>query len=248
MASIYIVEDDERLTNTLVDLFQAHGFEVTCRNNGYDLPELLKTHAFDAVILDLSIKEDHGFRILSEIRTNGKYAALPVIIITADVTYERKMEGLGHGATDYIQKPFSVHELLLRINNYIHLKNSTVEQSIEGLLSQTLNIRRSKDSFLETVDAYLFKNIHKPIEINNLALHCNMSRSSLDKVMRKTAQTTPALYSRKYKINAAKRLIEKDSGSIKEIAYLCGFQSLSYFSTSFKMVTGKSPSAYKKFI
>jgi DNA-binding response OmpR family regulator len=246
MATICIIEDDEGLRCTLVDLFEAHGFEVIVRDNGKDLEKLLVTYAFDALILDLLLKEDDGFRVLSTIRKKTEYAALPVIILTADVTYERKMEGLSNGATDYIQKPFSLNELLLKINNFIHLKNSTVAQTVDGLLTQTHNIIRKKDSFLRTVDAYLLKNIQEPIDIDELAWHCNMSRSSLDKVMRKTAHTTAALYIRKYKVNCAIRFLEQDHGSIKEIAYLCGFQSLSYFSTSFKLVTGKSPTAYKK--
>lgn len=248
MATICIIEDDERLRSTLFDLFEVHGFEVIVRNNGHDLEELLVKHAFDALILDLSLKEDDGFRVLSTIRRNIVYATLPVIIITADVTYERKMEGLSNGATDYIQKPFSINELLLRINNYIHLKNSTLEQTEDGLLTLTHNIISTKDSFLSTVDDYLLKNIKHAIVIDELAWHCNMSRSSLDKVMRRKVGTTPALYIRKFKINLAKRLLERDSGSIKEIAYLCGFQSLSYFSTSFKLVTGESPTAFKKSI
>lgn len=246
MHCICILEDDDSLRNTLAELFQANGFEVVERDNGNDVEELLGTNRIDTLLLDLSLKDEDGFEILKKIRNNISNASLPVIIVTADVTYERKIEGLSNGATDYIQKPFSINELLLKVNNFIDLKKSAKGQTIEGYLAPMKNINHRKDLFLRTVDAYLSKNIHQPINIDELALHCNMSRSSLDKIMRRMTHTTPALYIRKYKVSRAKQLLEQGHGSIKEIAYHCGFQSLSYFSTSFKLVTGESPTAYKQ--
>lgn len=110
---ILLVEDDLPLAKALQQSLQREGFVVNHIDQGKLALSALSTPDQDMVILDLGLPDMDGLEVLKEIR--DKNVDLPIIILTARDSLESKVQGLDHGADDYIAKPFEIQELLARL-------------------------------------------------------------------------------------------------------------------------------------
>jgi len=112
-AKILIVEDEEAIRTGLVDVFVYHGYEVDIADNGNDGLSMASSGQFDLVLLDVMLPGINGFDILKQLREQDREQA--VIMLTAKSTDEDIIEGLSLGADDYVAKPFSITQLVLRV-------------------------------------------------------------------------------------------------------------------------------------
>ena len=114
--NILLAEDDENLGKVLISYLQAKGFHVELAKNGKIAYELFNNtkQKFDLLVLDVMMPEMDGLTLGSEIRLLDK--SIPFLFLSAKSMKEDKLKGFGVGADDYITKPFSMEELLARIN------------------------------------------------------------------------------------------------------------------------------------
>ena len=114
--NILLAEDDENLGKLLISYLQAKGFHVELAKNGKIAYELFNNtkQKFDLLVLDVMMPEMDGLTLGSEIRLLDKN--IPFLFLSAKSMKEDKLRGFGVGADDYITKPFSMEELLARIN------------------------------------------------------------------------------------------------------------------------------------
>ena len=114
--NILLAEDDENLGKLLISYLQAKGFHVELAKNGKIAYELFNNtkQKFDLLVLDVMMPEMDGLTLGSEIRLLDK--SIPFLFLSAKSMKEDKLKGFGVGADDYITKPFSMEELLARIN------------------------------------------------------------------------------------------------------------------------------------
>ncbi len=111
---ILLIEDDKNLGFVIKDFLELSKYHVVLRDNGKDgLSEYSRNH-FDLLLVDIMLPHLDGFAVVEEIRK--KDHEIPVIFITAKSMTEDKIKGFKIGADDYITKPFSTEELLLRVN------------------------------------------------------------------------------------------------------------------------------------
>ena len=110
---ILVIEDDEAIRKGVVDALQYAGYTALQADNGRDGMEMAVGADCDLILLDLVLPGRGGMEILSEVRSVRP--TLPVIILTARGEENDRVEGLGLGADDYVVKPFSVKELLARV-------------------------------------------------------------------------------------------------------------------------------------
>jgi len=110
---VLIVDDEERIRKLLVMYLEKEGYIVDEASNGNDGLERLKYMDYSCVLLDVQLPMLNGKSILSELR---KTKATPVIIMSAQADEQSRVEGFELGADDYVIKPFSPRELMLRIN------------------------------------------------------------------------------------------------------------------------------------
>jgi|WetSurMetagenome_2_1015567.scaffolds.fasta_scaffold11962_4 DNA-binding response OmpR family regulator len=120
--TILYVEDDETLGYITRDNLEMHGFTVIHCSNGVDALESFRTHEISICLLDIMLPLMDGFEVARQIRSMDIH--VPILFLTARSLKEDKIEGLRLGADDYIVKPFSIEELLLKIG--IFLKRSKV--------------------------------------------------------------------------------------------------------------------------
>ena len=110
---LLIVEDEEAIRTGLVDVFVYHGYDVDFAADGPGgLDKALSGH-FDLILLDVMLPGMDGFEICNRIRSQDRDQA--VIMLTAKGTDEDIIQGLSLGADDYVAKPFSVAQLVLRV-------------------------------------------------------------------------------------------------------------------------------------
>ncbi len=125
------VEDDESLSFVTRDNLELQGYRITYCADGASAMQKIKEDQFDLCILDVMLPDVDGFMIAQEIRKTN--VEVPIIFLTARSLKEDKIHGLKLGADDYMTKPFSIEELLLKIQ--VFLKRSKVFH-VEGANNQ----------------------------------------------------------------------------------------------------------------
>ena len=121
-AHLLYVEDDESLSFVTRDNLELQGYKMTCCENGKQAMEVIKHNDFDLCILDVMLPDVDGFTIAEEVRKFN--TQVPILFLTAKSMKEDRIRGLKLGADDYITKPFSIEELILKIE--IFLRRSKV--------------------------------------------------------------------------------------------------------------------------
>ena len=111
--TILVLEDDSAIRQGVIDALEFDGFETLYSGNGREGLDMATRFNYDLLLLDLMLPEVDGLAILKEVRSSRP--TLPVIILTARGTESERIKGLKLGADDYVVKPFSIKELLARI-------------------------------------------------------------------------------------------------------------------------------------
>ena len=119
---ILLVEDDQTLNFIIKDNLEQNGYVVTATDNGDSAMKIFKSEKFSLCLLDVMLPKKDGFTLAKEIRETDDH--VPIIFLTARSMTEDRITGLTIGGDDYITKPFSMEELLLKIR--IFLKRSLV--------------------------------------------------------------------------------------------------------------------------
>lgn len=127
---ILYTEDDATLAFLTKDNLEQNHYEVTHCEDGKDGFEIFKKGTFDICILDIMMPKMDGFELATEIRKLD--ADIPIIFLSAKTLKEDRIKGLRLGADDYLVKPFSIEELLLKIEIFLRRsrKNNGIEKSI----------------------------------------------------------------------------------------------------------------------
>ncbi len=111
---ILLLEDDTNLGFILTEHLEMNGFAVHLCNNGVDGFSAYRKQKFSLCLVDVMMPKKDGFTFAKEVRQTDRQ--IPIVFLTAKSLKEDRIEGLKIGADDYITKPFSMEELLLRIN------------------------------------------------------------------------------------------------------------------------------------
>jgi DNA-binding response OmpR family regulator len=128
IAHLLYAEDDEALSFITKDSLELQGFQVTHCIDGKACLAEFKKGAFDLAILDVMMPEMDGFELAKKIRSMNE--SIPILFLTAKNLKEDKIAGLKLGADDYILKPFSIEELVLKIK--VFLKRKTISSTFES--------------------------------------------------------------------------------------------------------------------
>lgn len=110
---ILLVEDNRPLSEWLERTLRHDRYSIECAYDGADADHLLLTQEYDLVILDLALPRMRGEDVLRRLRARG--SKVPVLILTANNSLAGKINGLDHGADDYLAKPFEIPELEARM-------------------------------------------------------------------------------------------------------------------------------------
>ncbi|MBT8234336.1 MAG: response regulator transcription factor [Saprospiraceae bacterium] len=120
---ILYVEDDEVLSFVTKDNLELNGYQVTHAKDGEEAVKFFRNDIFDLCLVDVMLPHKDGFEVATEIRS--RHSEIPIIFLTAKSLKEDRIKGLKIGADDYITKPFSIEELILKIKVFLKRKYVT---------------------------------------------------------------------------------------------------------------------------
>ncbi len=247
--TIMVVDDNvdlqEYLRMLLGDLYT-----VVCVNNGEEALKMLGEQLVDLVISDVMMPVMNGMELCRRLKSNIQFSHLPVILLTAKVSVDSKVEGLECCADFYIEKPFSSEVLRAQIASIFANR-----EHIHGCFQSDLQMSPATDS-LSKLDAEFFERVsssilehlsHPEFGVEELAREVGISRSGLFAKMKTVSGMTPNEYVRLIRLKrAAELLAGRDERSISEICFCVGFSSPSYFAKCFQQQYGVSPTDFKK--
>jgi DNA-binding response OmpR family regulator len=130
MATVLYVEDELFLGKIVKESLESRGFVVAMEDDGDRVLDLFKRTNPDICVLDVMLPNKDGFTIAKEIRKIN--ASVPILFLTAKTQTEDVLKGFAEGGNDYLRKPFSMEELIVRINNLLQLTGSHSVQKENG--------------------------------------------------------------------------------------------------------------------
>ena len=122
---ILIIEDERDIADLIRFNLERAGYETTMAYDGVTGEELALKERPDLVILDLMLPGKDGYSVFKELRRDNRTSHTPVLILTARAQTEDRIKGLEAGADDYLTKPFSPKELVLRVNAIMRRTEAT---------------------------------------------------------------------------------------------------------------------------
>lgn len=246
--TILIVEDNTDICQYLCEEL-GKSYHVLKASNGEEALSIVKEQEVDLILTDVMMPIMDGLQLCKQIKQNLRTCHIPIIMLSAKTDLKEQLEGLQVGADDYIPKPFSMTMVAAKIKNLFRTRYRAIEH-----YSHSLEVEPEKVA-LNPLDEELLK---KAIEIvkkhmdnvefstNDFAREMCMSRSNLHIKMKALTGESTNDFIRKMRFNQACKLLQEGRYTVSEISGMVGFNTPSYFSTSFKKYFGCLPSEYGK--
>ena len=206
----------------------------------------------DLVIADVMMPGVDGFAMVEALRERPRTECIPIIMLTARAEERDQIEGLDEGADAYVTKPFDADVLRAQINRLIQsrrtLRNRLAEAA-EGEGRRSRERASSKatveNTFEERVRSTISRHLaDSDFSVQMLADEVGVTRRTATRKVKEAFGQTPSKLIRTARLERGAQLLDEEAGTVSEVAYAVGFSSLSYFSRSFKLHFGVSPSAY----
>lgn len=245
---ILLVEDEVDMRMYIRHELQDQ-YQIEDVTNGREALAKLRAIHPDLIITDVMMPEMDGIEFTRIVKENIDTCHVPVILLTANGEIEQKLEGLETGADSYIVKPFRLDYLKIRVKKLLDIRKKMQERFIRmiNLEPHELDVTNADEVLLQNSISYIRDNISKTdLSVEEMARDLNMSRTNLHRKMKTLIGQSPVELIRSVRMKQAAYLLENSTLSISEIAYGVGYNSLSYFSSSFNSYWGVSPSAYIK--
>jgi DNA-binding response OmpR family regulator/nitrogen-specific signal transduction histidine kinase len=245
---ILVVEDNADVREYIKDNL-SDNYCVLEASDGLEGIEKARETVPDLVLSDVMMPKKDGYELCRTLKSDERTSHIPVILLTAKAASENKLEGLETGADDYLIKPFEPKELQVRIKNLIELRRKLRERfkTSVPLKPGEVAVTSMDDVFLKRVIVAVEQHMgEEHFHTDDLAREVGLSRVQLHRKLTALTNQPPGDFIRYLRLHRAMELIEKNAGTISEIAYVVGFNDPSYFSKCFHKQFGKAPVEVKK--
>lgn len=242
--TILVVEDNKDIRDYLVDEL-SETYEIIEAENGKIAAQMAMLAIPDMIISDVMMPEVNGIQLANQLKNNELTAHIPIIFLTAKGELDDKIEGLLTGAEDYIQKPFDIQEITLKVRNVLETRKLLVEKyKKEGMHRRSDS---KENTYLSKVNDIIRDNLDNPqFSVNVLCEELAVGRSQLYRKVLALTGKSIIEYINTYRLSIAMEMIKEGGYTLKEIAFKVGYNDNHYFSRSFKKEFGRSPSFYSK--
>jgi signal transduction histidine kinase/DNA-binding response OmpR family regulator/ligand-binding sensor domain-containing protein len=242
--TVLVVEDNEDLRTYVCELLFPE-YQVAEAANGTEGFGRAVDTMPDLVISDVMMPVMDGMELCRSLKHDRRTSHVPVILLTARAGTENKMEGLDTGADDYVTKPFEAKELLARVRNLIQQRRLLREKFSAGveLKPGEVALTSLDDDLLKKAMAFVEEHMgEENLNADDIAVVVALSRRHLDRKLMGLTNLSGTEFIRHMRLQRAHEMLEKNTGTIAEVAYQTGFKSPSHFSSSFHERFGCSPS------
>ena len=246
--TILIVEDNEELRQYLVNGLSDQ-FNMLETENGQKALDLLKDEDVDLIVTDVMMPVMDGVKLCKWVKQNLRTCHIPVYMLSAKADMKYQLEGLQVGADDYISKPFSMTVLKAKILNMLRTRYRIFERysNMTEVEPEKLTNNTMDEELLRKAIAVVEKNMDN-VEFSTelFAREMNMSRSNLHLKLKAITGESTIDFIRKIRFNEAAKLLKDGRYTVAEVSTMVGFNTPSYFATSFKKYFGCLPTEYIK--
>ncbi|KAB2848332.1 MAG: response regulator, partial [Ignavibacterium sp.] len=245
---ILFIEDNEDVRVYVNDLLKSD-YNVLLSDSGESGIEVTKNDLPDLIISDVMMPGMDGFEFCKRIKSDWKTSHIPVILLTAKVDHQSKLDGLELGADDYITKPFEQKELLIRVKNLIEQRRLLKEKYSKDITlpAETVLYNKEEKELIEKASSIVEKYLgDENFNSEILAKEMFMSRSQLTRKMQSATGQGPGEFIRSCKLNKSAKLILEKKLSITQIALEVGFGSPAQFTRAFQKHFNCLPSEFKQ--
>ena len=248
--SILVVEDEDEIREYIKNELLSD-YKISEAKNGKEALDFILKEKPDLIVSDVMMPEMDGILLSKKVKENININHIPIILLTAKVQPEDKIEGLEIGADAYLTKPFNTDILKQTINNLIsnreRLKNKYSGQQNQEDKIETIKIKSSDEIFLERVMKTINDNLSNPeLNVEMLAQEVGISRVHMHRKLKELTNQSASSFIRAIRLKQAATLLTSKKLYISEVAYATGFSNISHFSNSFKEFYGMSPTEYVK--
>ena len=244
--TMLIVEDNSDMMHYLVKTFNKTFTTITAFN-GAEALEKINENKIDIIISDVMMPIMNGIELCNKLKGNINTSHIPIILLTAKVDNNSKIEGLENGADVYIEKPVSFNYLYAQVMSLVENRNKLRElfsqKPFTAISSVTEN--KTEKKWLESVTEYIQQNIsNTELSVDDIANNANMSRTLLYSKLKTITGMTPNELIRLIRLRKAAELISAGEYKINEICYMVGYNNPSYFAKCFQNQFGVLPKEY----
>ena len=244
--TLLVVDDNEELRRFLSKKLSA-AYHVEQAENGQQGLDLARKILPDLIISDVAMPVMDGFDMVRQLRGEKETLDIPVVLLTAKATKRDTVQGLQMGADDYLTKPFDTSELVVRVNRLLE-KRERLRKALVERFNVEVSSKADGSDFKKRLEYTLRKYINDPkLNITLLADELAVSRATLYRKIQQVTGMSAANYIKQARLQLAHDLLKQGEGKVGEVAYACGFESLSAFSKSYKAFYGVSPSTHCSF-
>lgn len=246
--TVLIVEDNFELRDYLKELYSPY-YKVLLASDGLEGYDLAVGQLPQLIVSDIMMPKKNGIEMATELRDTKTTAHIPIILMTAEDNPRNRVSSLRAGVIEYVAKPFSTNELLLKSHNIVTRSERLVTRiKADLIVSPSKPTVRSKDVvFLENLVGHIDSRMEDAeFRIEELSTLMHMSHSSLYRKCQALTGKTLVEFVRSMRIKKAAMYLNETNYSVADAAYVVGFNDVKYFSKCFRKEFGKSPAKYKK--
>ena len=243
---IVVAEDNADVADLLCTQLEPF-YEVVAARDGVEALKHAGEIIPDLVITDVMMPNMDGMALARAIRANDLTAHIPIIMVTARVTEQDRIEGIKAGADAYLVKPFNTEELLTRVAKLLEQRIMLRDKYAQTITQAPVTDDTIEDHFLARVEQVIVAHINKgeDITVTMVADDLNITARQLHRKVTGLINQSPAALIRITRINCAKTIMAaKPEMPLKSVALACGFTDYSHFAKVFRTVTGVSPTAW----
>lgn len=250
--TILIVEDDPDI-NAYLQKELKPNFRILAAENGLVAVDILAKENVSLVISDVMMPEMNGYELCKRIKSDIVFSHIPVILLTALSDDKQRMYGIASGADEFIQKPFNIEEVKLRIVRLLEERARLRNAFAQELQSPAASGLKTDKA--ESMDELFMRKFMALIEesypdsnfsIEKASEMLGLSRVHLYRKVKELTGVTPTDFLRNYRLKQAAALLRQKDCNVNEAAYATGFSSPPYFSKCFKAVYNITPTEYQE--
>ncbi|MGM9510763.1 ATP-binding protein [Larkinella sp. GY13] len=247
---LLVIEDNSEL-RTYLGEHLARSYRVATAENGRLGLEMALAEVPDLIISDVMMPELDGYQLVERLKLDERTSHIPIMLLTAKSSFDSRLKGLRFGADDYLEKPFSLAELSLRISNGLRTRQNWQRQLTgnnppEEVISPSDPLLSREEQFLARVKTLILDHLtDEAVDVDWLTQKMGMSRTQLHRKLVALTNRSTTRFIHSVRLEKAVELLQTGELNVAQVAQAVGYSSQSYFTKMFQEHFGYLPASLK---
>lgn len=245
---MFLIDDDHEVSAYVKSIFD-NSFNVYAYDNALDACTDIEKGLLPGIILcDVMMEEMNGIDFCLHIKSFRHLEAIPIILLTSDVSAGNKLRGISCGADDCIHKPFNVDILVAKVNSLMDKQSKMQTHFYENVVqSYTEGVTEEDAAFISRCEAFILSNLdNEEFNVKSLAFEMGMSHSSFYKKIKQIFKRSASDFIRFIRLRKAAEELLCEGVNVSQAAFSVGYNDVKHFREQFQKEFGMPPSEYVK--